>query len=246
MSSKVRLGVNVDHVATLREARKTTYPCPVQAALLAEKYGADLITVHLREDRRHIQEDDVIRLTKKLTIPLNLEIANTEEMLDFVLKLDKKPTWVCYVPEKREELTTEGGLNLKSQPIFDNLLQNIKILMKEGIKISLFIDPDLKDIELARELGVHAIEIHTGKFASSEVSEQLKELTQIQKAAEFAKSIGLQVHAGHGLHLGNMDLITNISEIEELNIGHSIVSESIFVGFANIIKEYSQFLKGVF
>lgn len=235
----VRLGVNVDHVATLRQARGTKYPCPVMAGLMAERAGADQITVHLREDRRHIQENDVIRLKESLTIALNLEIANTPEMVEFALKI--KPTWVCLVPEKREELTTEGGLDVVAN--MDSLQNNIAKLKAAGLKVSLFIEACNEQINAARELAVEAIEIHTGRYADTNGTEQTKEFERIKQAAAFAKQIGLNVHAGHGLHYHNTQQILQIKEIEELNIGHSLVGEAVFCGIEQAVARMREVMR---
>lgn len=223
----IRLGVNVDHVATLRQARKTQYPDPVRAALMAEEAGAHQITVHLREDRRHIQERDVEILKEVLEIDLNLEIANTPEMIEFAQKI--KPAYCCLVPEKREELTTEGGLDVISH--FDSIKKSIASLEANQIKVSLFIDADIKQIEAAFEAGARIIEIHTGHYADALTKEEAeKRLGDIKKASEFADSLGIRVHAGHGLHYRNTLEIAKIPQIKELNIGHAIVGEAILSG----------------
>lgn len=224
---KIRLGVNVDHVATLREARKTQYPDPVRAALIAQDAGADQITVHLREDRRHIQPRDVEILKEMLEIDLNLEMANTPEMLAFALKI--QPKYCCLVPEKREELTTEGGLDVITH--FDAIQESVKILQQNNMLVSLFIDADKKQIEAAYETGVRIIELHTGCYAQAKTQEAYREsLASIQKAAVFADNLGIRVHAGHGLHYRNTTVIAQIPQIKELNIGHAIIGESLFSG----------------
>ncbi|MGE4348365.1 MAG: pyridoxine 5'-phosphate synthase [Candidatus Berkiella sp.] len=223
----IRLGVNVDHVATLRQARKTQYPDPVRAALMAEEAGAHQITVHLREDRRHIQERDVEILKEVLEIDLNLEIANTPEMIEFAQKI--KPAYCCLVPEKREELTTEGGLDVIAH--FDTIKKSIASLEANQIKVSLFIDANIKQIEAAFEAGARIIEIHTGHYADALTKEETEErLNDIKKASEFAERLGIRVHAGHGLHYRNTLEIAKIPQIKELNIGHAIVGEAILSG----------------
>jgi pyridoxine 5-phosphate synthase len=234
----VRLGINVDHVATLRQARGTNYPNPLFAANLAQQAGADLITVHLREDRRHIQERDVLSIKEHINIPLNLELANNPEIIKFAVEL-VRPEWCCIVPEKREELTTEGGLDVIANVSL--LKESIDRLHSEQINISLFVEANLEQIETARELGVKAIELHTGSYADSSNFND-DEFNKLQTAAKFAKEIGLQVHAGHGLHLHNTKKILQIQEIEELNIGHSIVSDALFVGFEQAVKNMKRIL----
>ena len=226
------LGVNVDHIATIRQARGGNTPSPILAAKIAIQAGADQITMHLREDRRHIQDEDIFAL-KKENINLNLEMAATNEMVNIALKV--MPKIVCIVPEKRQELTTEGGLD-----VIGNFLNLKKVLFPifKKIKISLFIDPNLKQIEKAKELGVDAIEIHTGDYANATNNKEKKsEFAKIKEAAVFAKSQGLIVNAGHGLDYENITAIAQIKEISEFNIGHAIVSKSVFVGFFNAVKE---------
>ncbi|HJL79996.1 MAG: pyridoxine 5'-phosphate synthase [Gammaproteobacteria bacterium] len=232
--SSILLGVNVDHVATLRQARKIDYPDPIEAALIAEKNGADSITVHLREDRRHIQDHDVERLVAVTNSRVNLEMAPTKEMIDIACSL--KPYDCCLVPEKREELTTEGGLDVMRD--VDQLSLSIQRLKKSGIKISLFVDPDPKQIESSLMAGADAVEIHTGIYADSlNPKDQDHELERIKECAKHAKKIGLQVNAGHGLHYQNTASISAISEITELNIGHAIIARSVIVGMAEAVKE---------
>lgn len=229
-----RLGVNIDHVATLRQQRKTIYPSPLEAALIAQQSGADQITVHLREDRRHIQDSDVFELRKKLSIKLNLEMAATDEMCAIAQKV--KPDLVTLVPEKRQELTTEGGLNLKEN--FIDLKLKIKTLLNAGIPVSLFINPDLEDLQLSLDLGVNAVELHTGQYAdASNAEQQEQEFLRLKQASEFGEKIGLQIYAGHGLHYQNTQRLTSISQIQEYNIGHSIVARAVLVGFAQAVKE---------
>jgi pyridoxine 5-phosphate synthase len=233
----MRLYVNIDHVATVREARKTDEPDPVQAAVAAERAGADGITVHLREDRRHIQDADVTALARTLRTVLNLELGAHVEIVRFAARL--KPFQATLVPEQRQEITTEGGLALRKN---DRRLQDaIARLKHAGIRVSLFIDPSLKTIDNARELGVPAIELHTGKYAnaSKKKSRELalsKALDELRRAAAHAKRIGLAVHAGHGLTYQNVKPVAMIPEIEELNIGHSIVSNALFWGMEEAVR----------
>ncbi|MDE0032721.1 MAG: pyridoxine 5'-phosphate synthase [Deltaproteobacteria bacterium] len=228
-----RLGVNVDHVATVRQARMIDIPDPVEAALLAEQAGADLITVHLREDRRHIQERDVSRLRQRLTAGLNLEMAGNSEMTGHALSL--KPDDACLVPERREELTTEGGLDVVAHG--KQLREVVSRLRDAGIRVSLFVDPDLKQLEASREAGADAVEIHTGAYCDAGGPRQAEELEAVRQAAAAAAGLGLEVHGGHGLNAGNVAPIAAIEEIVELNIGHSIVARSIMVGMAQAVKE---------
>jgi pyridoxine 5-phosphate synthase len=233
MKNKVRLFVNVDHVATLREARKTVEPDPLRAALLAEKVGADGITVHLREDRRHIQDDDVFRIREKIQTVLNLEMAAVEEMVQIALKT--KPFQVSMVPEKRQEITTEGGLDVISQK--DPLIKIAEQIQSQGIRFSLFVDPDLGQIDASREVGAESIEINTGSYSElNDATAVRQELEKIRNAARHAKEQGLRVFAGHGLTDENVVAIAGIPEIEELNIGHSLVSRSVYYGLEQAIK----------
>ena len=235
---KIRLGVNIDHVATVRNARGENYPSPLRAALLAEKHGADSVTIHLREDRRHINEDDLRLIKSRLKIPLNLEIAATKEMLRIALK--HKPPFICIVPEKRKEVTTEGGLNLNFNKIF--LKKIINKLKKNKIRVSLFIEPNVKDINKAKLLNVDCIEIHTGKFCNliNESKNFNNELNKIKKAVSLANSVGLEVHAGHGLTYKSAKILSNTIGIKEFNIGHFLVGESIFLGLGNTIKQFKK------
>lgn len=229
-----KLGVNIDHVATLRQARGTKYPDPVTAAVLAEKGGADQITVHLREDRRHIQDVDVRILRRTLQTDLNLEMALTREMIQFAIEV--KPNSVTFVPEKRQELTTEGGLDVQKHK--KKLAEVIPTLIKSGIRVSLFINPDVKDVELSKELQADAIEIHTGCFADAKTaSDQEKELERVAKSACLGKSLGLWVAAGHGLHYENTQKCAVIPEIVEYNIGHSIIARAVYVGIEAAVRE---------
>jgi pyridoxine 5-phosphate synthase len=228
-----RLGVNIDHVATLRQARGTKYPSPLQAAKLALAAGADGITIHLREDRRHIQDQDVQLIREKIEGHLNLEIALTQEML--AIALDVKPDYVCFVPEKRQELTTEGGLNLL--PIEHDLKDACKKLTSQGVGVSLFIEANTQQIQMAKTVGANAIEIHTGRYADLAGYEQSAELEKITKQATFASGLGLIVNAGHGLHYTNVQDVVKIPEIYELNIGHSIISQAVFDGLEKSVSD---------
>jgi len=218
----IQLGVNIDHVATLRQARGTLYPSPVQAALLAESAGADAITLHLREDRRHIQDKDVEILRELLQTRMNLEMAVTDEMIAIALKT--KPHDVCLVPERREELTTEGGLDV--------------VTHFKKIRVSLFIDAESRQLDAAKSAGAPVVEIHTGHFAdAASITEQQRELERVRVAAVYATEIGLHVNAGHGLHYHNVQQIAAISELRELNIGHAIVAHALFVGWEQAVRE---------
>ena len=236
----IKLGINIDHVATLRQARGTKYPSVVEAALRAEQAGADSITLHLREDRRHMQDEDIFAIRPLLQTKMNLELAATDEMIAIASRV--KPQDVCIVPERREERTTEGGLNLKES--YDHLYRATQNLSEQGSRVSLFIAPDLKDIDLAKKMGAPVIEIHTGSYADAEdeVTKQ-KEFKRVREAAEHALSLGLTVNAGHGLHYHNVNLIAAIPGIEELNIGHAIVAHALFVGWDNAIREMKLLLR---
>ncbi|MDP2246648.1 MAG: pyridoxine 5'-phosphate synthase [Nitrosomonadales bacterium] len=229
----IKLGVNIDHVATLRQARGTQYPSVAQAALRAEEAGADSITIHLREDRRHIQDADVFALRPLLQTKMNLEMAATDEMVDIALKV--RPQDVCLVPEKREERTTEGGLEVVANQ--DRIAEICDRLGEAGIRVSLFIAPDIAQIDAAKLAGAPVIEIHTGHFADSTGSVQLHELERIQRATQHALGLGLVVNAGHGLNIHNVHDIAAIPGIEELNIGHAIVAHALFVGWEYAIRE---------
>ena len=235
----LELGVNIDHVATLRQARITSYPDPVAAAVSAVAGGADSITVHLREDRRHIQERDVLLLQESLRVPLNLEMAVTRGMLDFAHKV--RPRFCCLVPERREELTTEGGLNVAAQVprITDACAQ----LHAAGIRVSLFIDPAPAQIDAARDCGAPAIELHTGAYADAgDAAARGRELKSIQQATEQGLRLGLHVNAGHGLNYDNVHHIARIAGLRELNIGHSIVAQAVFVGIEQAVRGMKQLL----
>ncbi len=228
------LGVNVDHVATLRQARGTDYPDPVEAALLAERSGADSITVHLREDRRHIQDHDVARLMDVLQIRLNLEMAVTTEMVAIAVGL--RPADCCLVPEKRAELTTEGGLDVVAQP--DEIAAACSKLSAANIRVSLFIDAEPSQIDVALACGAQAIELHTGTFAdATEPADRNSELMRIKAAAEYADRKGLIVNAGHGLNYDNVAEIAAIPQIVELNIGHSMIAQAVFDGLGGVVAE---------
>ena len=234
MTSKpLHLGVNIDHVATLRQARGTPYPRPFEAALMAEQAGADSITVHLREDRRHIQDDDLVEIKKVMHTHMNLEMAVTEEMIGIAGRI--RPSDCCLVPESREELTTEGGLDVISQQ--DKVQDACTRLAELDIRVSLFVDPDPAQLDAAVAVGAPVVELHTGSYADAVGDEQRKELERVVTAAEHAHNIGLTVHAGHGLHYGNVDAIAVIDSIVELNIGHAIISRAIFDGLATAVSE---------
>ncbi|MEN8169602.1 MAG: pyridoxine 5'-phosphate synthase [Pseudomonadota bacterium] len=235
----ILLGVNIDHVATLRQARGTRYPDPVQAAIEAEQSGADSITLHLREDRRHIQERDVRMLKDVLQTRMNLEMAVTDEMLAIAEEIC--PTDCCLVPERREELTTEGGLDVAAQKV--RMSDACKRLADAGIRVSLFIDADPKQIEAAVACGAPVIEIHTGHYADAETEAQkTEELSRIKDGVRLAHESGLQVNAGHGLHYHNTHEIAEIEVIRELNIGHAIIARAVFVGLQNAVSEMKRIM----
>lgn len=235
----IELGVNIDHVATLRQARGTAYPDPVRAALLAEASGADLITLHLREDRRHIQDRDVEILRGRLKTRMNLEAAVTDEMVAFALHI--RPHDVCFVPERRQELTTEGGLDVAGG--FERVRAACRAASEAGIRVSLFIDADARQIDAARECGVPAIEIHTGRYAEAVAPADVRdELERIAAAARYARQLGFKVNAGHGLHYENVQAVAAIPEIVELNIGHAIVAEAIFSGWQEAVRRMKQLM----
>jgi pyridoxine 5-phosphate synthase len=233
MLPKQRLGVNIDHVATVRNARGTPTPDPLRAALMAAEAGADGITAHLREDRRHIVDDDIARLMDNIKVPLNFEMAATEEMVAMALR--HRPHAACIVPEKREERTTEGGLDAVSQ--HNHLKPMVSRLRDAGIRVSLFIEADPRQLEAAVSLGAPVVELHTGRYCEIEGEERQKELVRIQKAAAFCEKLGLECHAGHGLNYENVTPIAAIRNVRELNIGHFLVGESIFVGLKDAIRE---------
>lgn len=232
MKRFLRLGVNIDHVATVRNARGIRHPDPVRAAVLAEKSGADGITAHLREDRRHIADDDIERLMAEISVPLNFEMAATDEMLEIALR--HKPHAACIVPEKREELTTEGGLDAVGG--HNHLQHYVAELSKAGIRVSLFIDPDPAQLDAAVSLGAPVVELHTGRYCEVEEAEQDAELERITVAAAHAEAVGLECHAGHGLSFDTVGPVAAIPTIVELNIGHFLIGEAIFGGLESAIK----------
>ena len=227
----IHLGVNVDHVATLRQARHTRYPDPVTAALIAEQWGADSITVHLREDRRHIQARDVDVLLRAVQTRVNLEMALTDSMVEFAVK--HRPSDCCLVPERREELTTEGGLDVAGQK--QRVAAACKTLAQHGIRVSLFIDPDAAQIEASAEVGAPVVELHTGAYAEATEAAVARELARIDAGVSRARALGLIVHAGHGLNYHNVTPIAAMRSIVELNIGHAIVAQALFDGFAQAV-----------
>jgi pyridoxine 5-phosphate synthase len=234
------LGVNIDHVATLRQARYALNPDAIivepsvlEAASEAKAGGADSITIHVREDRRHMQDADAWEIRREIDLPLNLEMANTREMRDFACEL--KPDFVCIVPESREEITTEGGLNVTGH--LESLRETISIVQAAGIKVSLFIDPEPGQIRASAQLGAEMIELHTGAFALSSGEEHLAELRRLQSGAELGNSLGLQVNAGHGIHLENLNEVFTVKYLKELNVGHTLVSKAIFIGIRAAVQE---------
>lgn len=229
----IKLGVNIDHVATLRQARRVGYPDPLFAALIAEQSGADSITLHLREDRRHIQDHDVRRMRTALQTRMNLEMAATDEMLAIACEL--RPHDVCLVPEKRTEVTTEGGLDVAGQRA--RLTDYCAVLREHGIRVSLFIDPEAAQLEASLETGAPVVELHTGAYADAAVGQQDQELVRLVEAARFGSRIGLTVHAGHGLHYHNVRPVAAIPEIVELNIGHAIIARAVFDGIEVAVRE---------
>ena len=234
----LRLGVNIDHVATVRNARGGDNPDPVRAAIMAQAAGADGITAHLREDRRHISDDDIARLSTGLKIPLNLEMAATDEMLAIALKA--RPHAACIVPEKREERTTEGGIDCIGQ--HDRLKPIVAKLKDAGIRVSMFIEPDRKQIDAAHTLGAPVVELHTGAYANATGEAREKILRHIHNGAEFGADLGLEIHAGHGLTYENVKPIAAIPHIRELNIGHFLIGEAVFVGLENSIRRMRQLM----
>ncbi|QWE24181.1 pyridoxine 5'-phosphate synthase [Polynucleobacter sp. AP-Elch-400A-B2] len=229
----LELGINIDHVATLRNARGTTYPDPLKAARLAEEVGADLITLHLREDRRHIKDADLLALRPLIQTRMNLECAVTPEMINIACRV--QPHDVCLVPEKREEVTTEGGLDVIGH--FEAVKAATTQLKAAGIRVSLFIDPEERQIQAAKDVGATVVELHTGRYADLAGDQQKQELERIRTAAQFGKNIGLRVNAGHGLHEGNVIPVAGIVELSELNIGHAIVAEALFKGWQKAITD---------
>jgi len=233
MTRNLLLGVNIDHVATIRQARGTDYPSVLQAAEVAENAGADAITVHLREDRRHIQDEEVEALCRQVQTRVNLEMAVTEEML--AIAESNLPADVCLVPEKRQELTTEGGLDVLSH--FTSVRGACLRLADAGIRVSIFIDPDRDQLQAARDCGAPVVELHTGSYADAEGPAREAELQRIADASSFGHSLGLQMNAGHGLHYRNVQPIVAIPELVELNIGHAIVARALFVGLDQAVRE---------
>ena len=236
-----RLGVNIDHIATLRNARGEKHPDPYTIALNVLKAGASSITIHLREDRRHIKDKDLKILSSKKSIPINLEIASDPQMINIALK--NKPSFICLVPEKRNEITTEGGLHLKKNK--NKIKKILEIFNKNNIRTSLFINPSLKDIKLSKTLGSKCIEIHTGKISNQikHKKNYSKELKKIKKCATYAKNIGLEVHAGHGMDYKTTKILNKIDQIEEFNIGHFIIGESISHGISKVVKRFIKILR---
>ena len=230
---QIRLGINIDHVATIRNARGGIHPDPLRAAMLAAEAGADGITVHLREDRRHIRDADVSTLRERLALPLNLEMSATEAMIEIALAL--RPHAVCLVPERREEVTTEGGIDAAGRE--RELRSAVTRLSDRGIKVSLFIDPDLRQVEAAAGLRAHDVELHTGAYADAEQNLRSAELERLRAAAAATTPLGLECHAGHGLTYGNVGPVCGMPEVMELNIGHFLVGEAVFVGLAAAIRE---------
>ncbi|MBG2943841.1 pyridoxine 5'-phosphate synthase [Proteus mirabilis] len=238
--SDILLGVNIDHIATLRNARGTTYPDPVQAAFIAEQAGADGITIHLREDRRHITDRDLMLISQTVQTRLNLEMAVTEEMIEIACQT--QPDFCCLVPEKRQEVTTEGGLDVVGNE--EKVADAIKRLSLAGIKVSLFIDPDHEQINAADRVGAPFIEIHTGAYADAEDEQaQEKEFVRVRDAVTYAASKGLKVNAGHGLHYHNVQRIAALPELYELNIGHAIIGRAVFSGLAPAVEEMKRLMR---
>ena len=238
--SRIRLGVNIDHVATIRNARGENYPSPLRAALIAQKTGADSITIHLREDRRHIKDLDLKIIIANLKIPLNLEIAATQEMQRIALK--NKPPYVCIVPERRKEITTEGGLNLNYRKSFlKKLIINLK---KNNSRVSLFIEPSAKDIKIAKQLNADCVEIHTGRLCNliNKGKSYKKEIVRIKKAVNLGNKIGLEIHAGHGLTFKSAKILSSVKGIKEFNIGHFLIGESVFDGLDKTIKKFKKII----
>jgi pyridoxine 5-phosphate synthase len=235
----IALGVNIDHVATLRQARRARYPDPLYAALVAEEAGADSITLHLREDRRHIQDRDVIAMREALQTRMNLEMAVTEDMVRIALEV--KPQDACLVPESRQEVTTEGGLDVTGQRT--RVRDAVAALAGAGIRVSLFIDPDQAQIEAARQAGAPVIELHTGSYADAIGAARAREFERLRQAAKAAASLGLTVNAGHGLNYHNVEPIAAIPEIIELNIGHSIIARSIVDGLAKAVRDMKELMR---
>ncbi|MCF7818709.1 MAG: pyridoxine 5'-phosphate synthase [Kiritimatiellales bacterium] len=229
----MKLGVNIDHVATLRQARGTVYPDPLDTAILCARAGAHSITAHLREDRRHIQDDDIFRLKELQPLPLNLEMAIVESIVE--IALDVLPAEVCLVPEKRQELTTEGGLDVVAH--FDSIKSTVQILLESGIDVSLFVDADEMTIAACKDTGARTIELHTGTYCDAGPNERAVQMEQLIRAADYAHSLGLRVNAGHGINLENLGGILCIPHLDTLNIGHSIICRAVFEGLEKAVKE---------
>lgn len=239
MKIEKRLGVNIDHVATLRQARGTSYPEPLQAAYFVQNAGANSLTIHTREDKRHIQKRDAYLIREACSLPINLELGLTEDMMH--MALDLCPEEICIVPERREEITTEGGLDVEANA--DKLRRFIPQAIERGIEVSLFIDPQIQTINLAHELGAQAIELHTGAYAEATGEEQKEILQSLRDCARHAHNLGLIVNAGHGLHYQNTKAVAEIPEIRTLNIGHSIVSRAVFVGLGQAVRDMLALIK---
>lgn len=239
----MKLGVNIDHIATLREARGTAYPEPVIGALLSEYAGCSSIVAHLREDRRHIKERDILFIKKAIKVPFNMEMSINKDIVDFALKI--KPEQSTLVPERRQELTTEGGIDIVNKNNYKKVEKAVKALQQGGITVSLFIDPNKRQIEKAKKIGADLIEFNTGKYSEAKSTSNIKkELSKIKDAAKFAKTLGFFVAAGHGLDYENVKEIIRIKGIEELNIGHSIICRSIFVGLVTAVEEMIELISG--
>ncbi len=236
-----RLGVNIDHVATLRNARGENYPSPLRAALLCQEYGADGITTHLREDRRHIRDDDINEIIENISIPLNFEMAPTDEMVN--IAVNAGPNACCIVPEKREEITTEGGIDIRGN--HNILVPKIEKIKKNNIRVSLFIDASTDQIKMAKEIGADIVELHTGEFCRklNYNEDASSELERIKEAADFSNSIGLELHLGHGITFDSVEELSKIEEVKEFNVGHFIISESIFIGLEKSISKFRELIK---
>ena len=236
-----RLGVNIDHVATLRNARGENYPSPLRAALLCQEYGADGITTHLREDRRHIRDDDINEIIENISIPLNFEMAPTDEMVN--IAVNAGPNACCIVPEKREEITTEGGIDVRSN--HNILVPKIEKIKKNNIRVSLFIDASMDQIKMAKEIGADIVELHTGEFCRkiNYTEDASSERERIRDAADFSNSIGLELHFGHGITFDSVGELSKIKEVKEFNIGHFIISESVFLGLEKSISKFRELIK---
>ncbi len=236
-----RLGVNIDHVATLRNARGENYPSPLRAALLCQEYGADGITTHLREDRRHIRDDDINEIIENISIPLNFEMAPTDEMVD--IAVNAGPNACCIVPEKREEITTEGGIDIRNN--HNILVPKIEKIKKNNIRVSLFIDASMDQIKMAKEIGADIVELHTGEFCRkiNNKEDASSEFERIKEAADFSNSIGIELHLGHGITFDSVGELSKIKEVKEFNIGHFIISESVFLGLEKSINKFRELIK---